>query len=81
MIPVRAKGQPVLGSDRTFTLTNGHALTSEICPACNLGFVPGDVIVLVLLGPGDNPESQAKAKAGEFYTGFSIAVHRDCAGV
>lgn len=81
MIRVRVQGQPVLAADRPFTVADAHPLTSQICAACERGFLPSDVVVLVLLGPGSDAQEQANAKRGDWYNGSAIAVHRTCAGV
>lgn len=36
----------------------------ELCPACRKPFVVGDYTTLIPLGPGDNPDRQALARAG-----------------
>ena len=50
------------------------------CPACQKGFKMGDYVTLIVLGPGDDPEEQANAKAGRAYNAVAAPVHWDCAG-
>lgn len=79
MIPVRAEGLPRTAT-RTFDeLPTGHPLRDEFCPACDepLSEQP---VALIYIGPGSDPEDQAKARAGRWHTGAAVAVHAACAG-
>jgi hypothetical protein len=42
-------------------------------------FADGDYTALVMLGPGDDPEQQAKAAAGRVYNAVAMEVHWSCA--
>ena len=57
-----------------------HPSIGELCPACTKPFKEGDFTTLISLGPGDDPEEQAKARAGMSYRSVGIEVHWDCAG-
>lgn len=37
------------------------------CPGCHQPFAAGDMTVLVVIGPGDDEEERAKARAGRPY--------------
>lgn len=56
-----------------------HPSVGELCPACRLPFAVGDYTTLVALGPGDDPEAQRKASAGQPYNAVALEVHWDCA--
>lgn len=60
--------------------TADHPSSGQVCPACDKPFLPGDYTALVTLGPGDNPEEQAKARAGKAYTAVAAEIHWACAG-
>jgi hypothetical protein len=49
------------------------------CPACHIPFAEGDMTTLVLLGPGNDPESQQKALAGRPYNAVAVEIHAACA--
>lgn len=49
------------------------------CKACGDSFAKGDYVALVPLGPGDNPESQKKAREGHPYNAVAIQIHWICA--
>ena len=54
-------------------LRGGH------CKACDVFFKEGDYVTLVALGPGDDEENRAKARAGRPYTAVAAVVHWACA--
>jgi hypothetical protein len=59
-----------------------HPLVADraaICPGCHLHFYAGDVITLIPVGPGDNSDERARARAGQPYNAVSIPVHWACA--
>ena len=60
----------------------GQPLVNDgtLCPACDHTFGIDDRIVLVLVGPGEDTESQRKAQAGRWHTAMSVAVHLGCSG-
>jgi len=49
------------------------------CPGCRLPFTEGDRITLVPIGPGEDPDEQAKAAQGRAFNAIAIAVHWTCA--
>lgn len=49
------------------------------CPACRKSFKAGDYTTIVSLGPGDDPEEQAKARTGRAYNAVASEVHFACA--
>jgi hypothetical protein len=49
------------------------------CLACGVPFVVGDYTALVPVGPGDDPDQQAKARDGRPYTAIGVEVHWLCA--
>lgn len=79
MIPVRAQCLPTVTATRE--LQAGHPLVGASCPACDGRLRAGDLLALVYIGPGANPEDQVKARAGRWHTGAAVAVHAACAGV
>jgi hypothetical protein len=60
--------------------SHGHPSIGTKCPACQQVFEAGDYTALVCLGPGDDPEEQAKAKSGRPYNAVAVEVHWECAG-
>lgn len=58
-----------------------HPTVGKECPACHVPFKEGDYTTLISLGPGDDPEEQAKAKAEKPYNAVALEVHFDCAGI
>ena len=60
--------------------TKNHPSVGELCPACQKPFIEGDYTTLIALGPGDDPESQRKAKEGGAYNAVAVEVHYSCAG-
>lgn len=55
-----------------------HPSIGELCSACKKPFVTGDYTTLVVLGPGDDPEEQAKRDAGRVYNGIAAEIHWAC---
>lgn len=58
-----------------------HPSVGEQCPACHRKFEVGEYTTLVAFGPGDDPEEQAKAKAGRAYNAVAAEIHWDCSGL
>lgn len=56
-----------------------HPLVDLPCPACHYPFDEGDVVTLVVLGPGDDKEEQMKCRSGRPYNAVAVAVHTACA--
>jgi hypothetical protein len=56
-----------------------HPGVGRECPACHVPFSAGDYTTLVLLGPGDDPESQQRAREGRAYNAVAVEVHWACA--
>jgi len=55
-----------------------HPTVGGLCPACHMAFKEGDYTCLVMLGPGDNLEARALARAGRPYTAVAVEVHWGC---
>ena len=51
----------------------------EVCAACDVAFVTGDITSLIPLGPGLNEEERKKALVGEEYVAVCAVVHASCA--
>lgn len=49
------------------------------CPACEVPLAPGDMVAVVVLGPGRDLAARLNAKAGLPYEGRAIEVHWACA--
>jgi hypothetical protein len=77
VIPVRADRLPHV--TRVYPDGTGLGRDWEDCPACDLELA--GPTALVYIGPGGDPEDQAKARAGRWHTGAAVAVHAACAGV
>ena len=56
-----------------------HPSVGELWPACKKPFVGGDYTTLVALGPGDDEESQQRAREGRAYNAAAVEVHFACA--
>lgn len=50
----------------------------EPCPACGVLLEGGDMVAVLLLGPGADPQARAACLAGEPYTGVAIELHWAC---
>ncbi len=59
----------------------GHPSIGNDCVACNKPLKEGDFTTLISLGPGDDPDEQAKAKQGRPYNAVAVEIHWDCAGI
>jgi hypothetical protein len=57
-----------------------HPSIGRECPACHKPFVAGDYTTLIALGPGNDPEQQARARAGRPYNAVAVEIHWTCAG-
>lgn len=57
----------------------GQAGVGDDCPACGWSIKVGDYTALVPLGPGDDPEEQAKAREGRYFNASAVQVHWSCA--
>lgn len=56
-----------------------HPSCGEHCFACKQPFQEGDYTTLIPLGPGDDPESQERAREGRPYNAIAIEIHWSCA--
>lgn len=75
--PVRRTVQIELA--RRGPLAKGERLVGEQCQGCTSRFRVGDLFTLVPIGPGDDPESQERARQGRYYIPMTVAVHWACA--
>jgi hypothetical protein len=58
----------------------GHSgLIRRCCPCCEQRFLPGDYVVYVPLGPGDDPIQRKKAHNGDPFVSFVMVLHLPCA--
>lgn len=55
-----------------------HYSVGNPCPACKEPFAAGDYTTLVTIGPGDNPESQERAREGRPYNAIAVEAHWTC---
>jgi len=60
-------------------LSADDPLVGDECPACKKEIVTGDYVTILDLGPGDEPESRQRARAGRPYNAVAVAVHYACA--
>lgn len=51
----------------------------DLCPGCNRPFKAGDLVALVVIGPGDDQEEQMKCRSSRPYNAVAVAVHTACA--
>ena len=49
------------------------------CPGCQRPFERGDVVGVVLIGPGDDPVARRAARSHHEYDGVGVLVHWICA--
>lgn len=63
-------------------LEDNHPLTRYPerfrCPGCDKPFLAGQFVTLIVIGPGDNPESQCAHREGRYYNAVSIPAHWMC---
>ena len=57
----------------------GHPSVGMECPACKKSFLVGDYTTLIAYGPGDDTESQERARDGRPYNAVAGEVHWACA--
>lgn len=84
-----ASGRPILPGEaapKMGPLSLEHPLVVNLkashvqgCPACRQPFAAGEFVTLIALGPGDDPEARARARAGRAYNALGIPVHWACA--
>ena len=70
---------PVPGLRKFGPKAADHPTVGIKCPACGRAFVKGDYTTLIVLGPGSDPEAQARAIAGRPYNAAAIEIHWTCA--
>jgi hypothetical protein len=58
--------------------TTDHPGIGRVCPACRHRFKEGDYTTLVVLGPGDDPDSQLRRDQGRPYNAVASEVHWAC---
>ncbi len=58
--------------------TADHPSVGNPCPACRDPFIAGDYTTIVPLGPGDDPESRERARAGRVYNAVAVEAHWSC---
>jgi hypothetical protein len=54
-------------------------LDTHVCAACGTSFLTGEVTTIIVLGPGEDRESQEAARDGRAYTAQGVVVHYQCA--
>lgn len=54
-----------------------HPMAQERCPACGDVF-EGQASVLLVLGPGSDPEALEKMQQGRWFNAAAVAVHEAC---
>jgi len=59
-------------------LGDDHPAVGSVCFACGQAFQPGDLTVLLPLGPGSDTEARQKAREGRYYNAVAIHLHADC---
>lgn len=55
----------------------GQPLGDE-CPGCHKPFLAGELVTLVPIGPGDDPEARTLARIDRHYNAVAIAAHWAC---
>lgn len=50
----------------------------QFCPGCKQQFVEGDIVTIVVIGPGDDPEARRAHREGLAYTAVGVAAHYAC---
>ena len=68
-----------MSEDYCVFVLKDDSLGDRLCLACGKSFEVGEKVVLVPLGPGDDPEERKKAAKGRAYNAVSIPVHLPCA--
>lgn len=61
--------------------TADHPSVGKPCPTCGDQFTAGDYTTLATLGPGKDPEAQARARVGLPYNAIAVEVHATCGGM
>ena len=55
-----------------------HPSIGEACPACRIPFATGDYTARGTLGPGNDSETQERARLGSVYNAVAVEVHYAC---
>lgn len=58
---------------------NPGGAIGHVCPGCLEPITSGPV-VLVVVGPGDDPDAQADHAAGRWHSAATVTCHAACAG-
>lgn len=56
----------------------GDSSIGTLCPGCSLPFEAGCYTTLLVVGPGDDLESQRRCREGEPYNAVAIEAHWSC---
>lgn len=82
MSAVRAQGGHERDAMRSFPpLADDHPSIGGECAACGQALAAGDVVAIIPLGPGADPQAQATARAGGWYSCLGALAHAACAGL
>lgn len=54
-------------------------VVGNLCPGCGRPFEAGDVVGVVLIGPGDDPAARRAARTHHEYDGVGVLTHWACA--
>ncbi len=49
-----------------------------VCAACHRPMVKGHAVILVVIGPGDDPEARSLCRTGRPYTALTVPAHAAC---
>lgn len=72
---------PVMVLSAKHNLVSDDITERRPCGACGHTFEAGDEVVLIPLGPGQDPEEREKCRLGRPYAAICEVAHARCAGV
>jgi hypothetical protein len=58
-----------------------HPSVGQECAVCGGAIVAGDRLTVIPLGPGDDPDDQARVRRGGWYSAAGVIGHALCAGL
>lgn len=61
-------------------MADDHPMAQMPCLACGEAIADGNAIVLLALGPGDDPKAREACQHNRWHTACGIVLHAACAG-
>jgi hypothetical protein len=62
-------------------LAADHPSVGDVCAVCGEELLADAIVTVIPLGPGADPDDQAKATRGGWYSCLGVIGHASCAGI